>query len=416
MDGHNRCGALPTTHRCRTYIGMAVALKTSQAVAELLRSKRHELGLTLREVEKRSAEAGELIPFPTLARVEQGKVDPGVRRLHILLRLYQVPPPLVSDLVELEDFAGKLPKSQDAKKLYEEGVALWKSGETSKGIAYFMALRKVLKDSPADRAFRQKAFVTFAVMAGALGKYHLSLELLGKLFVEPPQPDLLVSALVQAGHCWIGLGAGEVALAFLERAEKHVKPEGHGERAWVLHLRATTLSTMGQTEEAGVSLGRAIAAYRKAADPYGESRALAVRGRILAKQGDAKGALHAHREARAHAEKHGFTRLKSLRTIDESHALLLLGESEKSLALLRSALGEAITDGDRIAEFYAHHGLWKAYLALEQHDQAAFELGAARHYLRLVDETSDETEEVRSAEVARQSTRRAAPKGRRARR
>lgn len=395
---------------------MAVALKTSQAVAELLRAKRHELGLTLRQVEKRTAEAGELIPFPTLARVEQGKVDPGVRRLHILLKLYQVPLPLVSDLVELEDFAGKLPKSQDPKKLYEEGVTLWKAGDTSKGISYFLALQKVLKDTPADRAFKQKAMVTFAIMAGGLGKYHLSLELLGKFFVDTPQPELLVSALVQAGHCWIGLGAGEVALAYLERAEKHLKPDGHGERAWVWHLRATTLTTMGQTEEAGAALTRAIAAYRKASDAYGESRALGVRGRILAKQGDARGALHAHREARVHAERHRFTRLKSLRTIDESHAMLLLGESEKGLSLLRTALGEAVTEGDRLAEFYAHHGLWKAYLALDQREQAAFELAAARHYLRFVDEASEEAEEVRAAHDARQTTRRVSVKGGRSRR
>jgi len=381
-----------------------VALKPSRAVSELLRTRRQELGLTLREVEKKTAEAGELIPFPSLARVEQGRADPGVRRLHLLLRLYQVPPQLVSDMVEIEDLAGTLPRTQDAKRLYDEGLSHWKRGELGKGIAHLIALQKLLRDKPRERLFRQKATISLAIMASSLGKHHLSLDLLGKLLREPPEESLLTSVLVQAGGCWNRLGSGEAALAFLERAEKHLKPGSHQERAWVFHEKASTFTALGRFKEAAETLERALAAYRKAEEPYGESRALAVRARILLQQGDTRAALHATRQARRHAERQGFTRLGILRRIDEAHAHLLLGDAAESISLLRGALAEAVTDGDRHGEFHAHHGLWKAHTALGQKDQAAFELGSARHYVRFVDDASDEAREVREAPQVRSAT------------
>ncbi len=238
-----------------------VALKPSRAVAELLRTKRQELGLTLREVEKKTAEAGELIPFPSLARVEQGRADPGVKRLHLLLRLYQVPSQLVSDVVELEDLAGILPTSRDAKRLYDEGLRHWKRGEQGRGIAHLIALQRLLKDNPKERLFRQETTVSLAIMAGSLGNYHLSLDLIGKLLREPPEESLLASVLVQAAVCWHRLGSGEAALAFLERAEKHLEPHAHKERAWVFHEKASTLTTLGRYAEAAETLKRVIAAH-----------------------------------------------------------------------------------------------------------------------------------------------------------
>lgn len=81
---------------------MRKALKVSQAVADMLRVKREYLGLSLRDVERITAEAGERIPFPSLARIEQGVTDPGVTRLHILLVLYDVPAHAVWRRIERE--------------------------------------------------------------------------------------------------------------------------------------------------------------------------------------------------------------------------------------------------------------------------------------------------------------------------
>lgn len=376
-----------------------VALKASKAVAQLLRARREELGFSLREVEKRARDEGEVIPFPTLARVEQGKVDPGVRRLHVLLKLYQVPVQLVSDIVELETFAGELPTSRDSKKLLEDGVRYWKAGELRKGTAHIIALQRLVAVDPKDRVLRQKAMVTFAIMASALGKYHLSLDLVSKLLREPPDDSLLVSVLVQAGVAWHRVGAGEAALAFLDRAQKHLKPDSHRERAWVLHEMAATLATLGRNDEATVALQKAIPAYRQAGDLFGEGNALGVRARVLFQQGAGPAALVAVQKAREHAEKHGFSRMRILRRIDEGNVRLSSGDAERGVASLRSALSEAVAEGDRHAEFHAHHGLWKAYTRLNQPDQARFELAAARHYVRFLDEASDEAAEVRSADV-----------------
>lgn len=401
---------------CRIPVAMPhVALKPSRAVAELLRTKRKERGWSLREIEKKTAEAGELIPFPSLSKLEQGQLEPGVRRLHVLLKIYEVPYQLVSDLVELEGIAGELPKGQEPKALYEEGLRLWKSGDSRKAIAYLIALQKLLKDKPQDRLLRQKAMVSFAIMAGSVGKYYLAFEIIGKLLREPPEPSLLVSVLVQAGVCWHRLGSCEAALAFLDRAERHLPSHAHQERAWVLHEKASTFATFGCFQEAADALRPAITAYRKAGDSYGEGAALAVQARIHLKQGDGQAALTATRQARSHAERHRFTRLKILRRIDEGLAVLMLGNMDQSVSVLRAALAEALTEGDRHAEFHAHHGLWKAYTALGQGDQATFELGAAVHYVRFVDEASEEAREVRAvARNLEQRQGRAAVRRRRA--
>jgi hypothetical protein len=46
-------------------------------------------------------------------------------------------------------------------------------------------------------------------------------------------------------------------------------------------------------------------------------------------------------------------------------------------------------------EFYAHHGLWKAYDALGDRERADLEFQAARYYVRFIDEISAEADEVR---------------------
>ncbi len=69
-------------------------------LGELLRLTRRKLGLTLREVCRRLAERGEQVPPSTLSRIEQGKLEPNVRRLFLLLELYDVPAFVASELVK----------------------------------------------------------------------------------------------------------------------------------------------------------------------------------------------------------------------------------------------------------------------------------------------------------------------------
>src|SRR5262249_27230645 len=111
-----------------------LALHPSRAIAELLRTRRQEFGLTLRDVQQRSAAAGVPIPFTTLAKVEQGKVDPGLKRLYRLLNLYHLPLQMVGDLLELEETSNALPRERDPEVLYREGVRHWKAGDVRKAL------------------------------------------------------------------------------------------------------------------------------------------------------------------------------------------------------------------------------------------------------------------------------------------
>jgi transcriptional regulator with XRE-family HTH domain len=68
-------------------------------LGEFLRHRRLERHLTLRQVCDLMDERGERVPPSTLSRVEQGKLDPSVRRLFLLLDLYAIPLADVSALV-----------------------------------------------------------------------------------------------------------------------------------------------------------------------------------------------------------------------------------------------------------------------------------------------------------------------------
>ena len=76
-----------------------VASKRLHGLGKLLKNSRSVRRLTLRQVSIRLAEQGEELPPCTLSRIEHGKLDPSVRRLFLLLDLYQVPASVVSYMV-----------------------------------------------------------------------------------------------------------------------------------------------------------------------------------------------------------------------------------------------------------------------------------------------------------------------------
>src|SRR5262245_30425876 len=94
-----------------------VAIRPSRDLANLFRQRRKELNLTLREVEGRTQEFGKLIPFSTLGKVEQGRVEPGVVRFKQLLDVYDIPQGVALDLVALEAQRAELPKRADPQEL-----------------------------------------------------------------------------------------------------------------------------------------------------------------------------------------------------------------------------------------------------------------------------------------------------------
>jgi transcriptional regulator with XRE-family HTH domain len=373
-----------------------VSLVPSRALADLLRQRRLELGLTLRQVQQETEALGRPIPFTTLARVEQGRVDPGVKRLHFLLRLYHLPVELAADLLDLEEFAGQVPKDAPSATLYEEGVKAWKEGDLRRALSNLFALRANLPADPDVRVERQRSLLAFAIAAGSLGRHRLSLQIVSDLLLETPDRSLIVSVLLQAAICWHWLGSDEAALGFLARAETHVRESDHQQLAWLHHARASALLAMGALDQAEASLNCALQEYGTAKDDYGASRALAVGVKFRFAQNDPQRALEAARAAREHATARGYKRLAILRKIDEGHAQVLLHDEQGGLAALQEALSASVAEQDAIAQFYSHYYLWKAHAGMSNGARAALELQAAQYYVRFVDEATPEVMEVRT--------------------
>ena len=373
----------------------SLPVRPSVAVGRLLREKRKELRLTLREVSERIAEKGERLPTSTLARIEQGKLDPGVRRLHLLLRLYQVPQHLVGDLVELESLAIQPPVGKDLETLHQEGVKHWKSGNVAQGLAYVFAVREHVPADEASRLLRQKATLTFANAARDLGKFQLAKHIVEDLLCEPPHPSIAGRVLVLASAIWRGLGSSEVALALVRQAATHVRPEDDQEAAWVLHQEAGVLLEDGRPEEAHEALKRALSKYRAFGDTYGETRGLILRGKVFEARGDGKKALETLRHALRLSASHGHAALGTACAIELGRLLVASGREEEGLTALRKGLGEAVVQEDRSGQFYAHYNLWKAHEHLGDSDRARFEIEAARYFVRFTDQASPEANEIR---------------------
>jgi tetratricopeptide (TPR) repeat protein len=376
-----------------------MALRTSMGVAKLLRSRRKELRLTLREVCERISSKGEQMPPSTLARIEQGKLDPGIRRLHLLLDLYQIPPHLVADLIEMEALAAEPPVESDLQALFERGLEFWKQGNIQQGLAYLFALRERVPEDQESRLVRQRACHAFANAALNVGKVRLARQIVDDLLCEPPDPAILVRVLVLASLLWRGLGSTDAALAFIEQAERHIGKGDDQDDAWVLHQKAKILVECGAIGEAEAYLKRALAAYRRIDDPYGESRALALQVTILEAKGEMSQAVECAVRIIEAAVRQNHTRIEAVMRLELGGLLVASGNPEQGLAELNRGLGISAIHGDQPAQFVAHYKLWKTYEKLGDPQRAKFEREAAMYFVRFTDEHSAESDEVR--ELAR---------------
>ncbi len=364
------------------------AVRTSPAVGRFLREKRRQLRLSVRAVSSELAERGQRLPESTLVRIEQGKLDPGVWRLHQLLRLYDVPPHLVADLIEMEELAVAEPLEGDLETLYREGVECWKRGDIPRGLAHLFAVRERVPADAESRLLRQRATLAFAIYARSLGKLRLARQVVDDLLCEPPDRSIVVNVLVLASTVWGALRATDAALAFVEHAATLLPPSDPKLAAWVAHQKARLLVSTGRFVEAEPALLKARASYRAAGDAYGEVKVLLSTTVTREAQG-------AYEEAIRLAETHELVRLALLGRIELGRVLTKKGPVADGLETLRQALGQAIHLGDRNAEFAARYGLWKAHLELGDQDRARFELQAASYCVRFVDEASAEADEIR---------------------
>ena len=372
----------------------SVGVRPSAAVSAMLRRKRNEMGLTLREVSSRMEKQGESLPPSTLARIETGKLDPGVRRLHLLLRLYDVAPHLVADLVELESLAIEKPPQGDLETLYRNGIDHWKKGNIPQGIAHLLAVREHIADDPDSKLLRQKASLSFAITARNLGKFRLAKQIVEDLLCEPPDPSLTVRVFVVAASTWRGLGAVDAAVAFVQYAAERLRMSDPRERAWVQHQAAKILLDAGRPEDARRALELALDHYRDLRDTYGETGASLLRVRLLENAGHIDAAIEAVQQVVDLAREHGHERLVMAARLRHGELIVASGEPETGLEVLRECLGLSILHGDRNSEFHAHYHLWKAYEAIGDRDRAGLELRTAKHRVQHIDEITPEASEV----------------------
>jgi tetratricopeptide (TPR) repeat protein len=373
------------------------SVKPSVEVSRLLRERRLGLNLSLAEVSRRLAASGSPIPHSTLVRIEQGKLDPGVRRLHQLLRLYDIPPNLVADFVDLETMASGEAISGDDETLYEKAIALWRSGELKRGLAHFFELRRRLAATPGTEARRHQATLGFAVAARDLGKFRLAKSLIDDMLLDAPAGDTMTKAFVLLASVWYGLGSIEVARAFIREAGALAAESGPELAALVAHQDAKLLLKLGRAAEAAAALDSAVSHYRALGDVYGEARAAVLRVRIVEACGGTSKARAAAEALITFAESHGHAKIALTGRLELGRLLIAAGELDRGLPLLRGALGTAVLLEDRNARLLAHHHLWRAYAATGDRSRAEVELDSARSLARFVDDASDEADDVRAS-------------------
>jgi transcriptional regulator with XRE-family HTH domain len=379
----------------------------SHAVGRFLKAQRQRMGYTLREVEHLSQQAGKLIPFSTLARIEQGKLDPGLRRLQQLLAVYHVPIQAAGDLLDLEEYAGDLPKEKDPKKLYKIGKEAWDRRDVREGVAAFLAIQLLGPD--VDALTRQKAVLGLSTAAANLGKFQFAKHIVDGLLLEPPDESLVTMALLQAARCWQWLGSYEVALALTERARARLTRASPAyDRAFVHHQIASVFTGMKRYDEAEQELDVALQAYRQAKDEAGFARGLASRIRIGFDRGKPGDALLAAQAARLYAQRHGIDRLRLLFSIEEARAYLAVGNVRACLSRLGEVLADSADLDDAFIRFYLHYYFWRAHETLGDDARAKVELDAAARHVESVDEVTPETTHMRAL-ISRQ----ARPKGKR---
>ena len=190
-------------------------------------------------------------------------------------------------------------------------------------------------------------------------------------------------------------GVQRKILAFLRQAAEHVGPEEHQKQAWVLHQRAKLLLEGGSVDKAWRILSQVLKLYRQTKDTYGEGRALLLRAEALDARGKHERAVSCLTQLLSLAERHGHRRLVAHSHLELGRQLVKKGSLSEGLTALRTALSESVMLEDRNAEFLAHYWLFKAHESLGDHDRARFELEAAKHFVRYIDDSFREADEIR---------------------
>jgi transcriptional regulator with XRE-family HTH domain len=389
----------------------SAALRPSTKVGALLRSRRKELKLTLREVSEKMEETGERLPVSTLVRIEQGKLEPGTRRLHLLLGLYDLPAHLVSDLVELEQLAVEEPEGKSIEQLLEDGVAHWRRGELGEGMAHLLAIRIQKPADKKSRLMKQKACIHFAAAARDVGKVKLAKQLLDELLLEPVDPSLMATALIQASVVWNALGSVEMGMAAVRQATCHVEKDNFALRASIKHQEAKLLLRQNNPAAGLEAMDQAVRLYRKVGNIQGVAKVMIIKSEAQAALGDLDAGMRTARKVMRLGEEHDLGAVGTSARMEYGQLLVRSGAVESGIAELREVLAEAVRLECKMTQFHTHYHLWKAYDESGDQERAKFEFQSAKYFIEFIDATTEQAQEIRSilAEQAQPKRRRGRP-------
>ncbi len=373
-----------------------LAIPVSGSVAGLLKVRRKQLGLTLEEVSRQSATEGEPIPVPTLVRIEAGKTDPGLRRLMLLLRTYDLDPQVVADLVEREQLPRFPTRVRDLEKALHRGVEYGKAGDYRRAMAHFAAILDSAAATGPAALVRQKAMLSYAIAARGLGRLTSAQRFVDDLLCAPPHRSLLVSTLLVGASLWHLRGGSEVAIAYLRHAETCIDDDNRNEWPWVRHELARALLRGGRAEEALRAVDESLAAYAAAGNTDDRCRASALRAGVLERLGRCDEALALAREVAARAEELALPPTVSFVRTLEGRLLVDGGQTRPALVPLTAAVAAAVGAGLRDNEFFARYELWRAWSALGEAERAALELETVKYLVGFVEEKAPQVDEIRA--------------------
>jgi tetratricopeptide (TPR) repeat protein len=377
--------------------------ETRKSLGAYLQRGRDGAGLSPGDVEIRSGELGTPISRNALDAMEQDERVPLISELRVLTDIYRID---FTEALETFDLWTSRPGAavawsmRDLDTLLQLAVGLWKIGKLRDALALFSLLRKRTEHLETGHPDRQKFLLAFATAVGSIGQHRLALEIAEDLLGERPRAPLAAAILCLAGVCWYRLGSPEPALEYLTRAEASAGNDTRL-RANILHAKANTLVLSGRYRQAGEMIGQARKLYRSVYDGYHDCKCFGTKFAALAGLGEWSAALQTARDGRDRAAEQGYDRLVAMRLQQEGKALVALERPTEAIPVLREALEQTVSAGDRDTEFYCHFYLWRAYRALESEEGRRSErersaLQAAMECHRHVEERSPEAEEIRS--------------------
>ncbi|ANM30649.1 hypothetical protein ABI59_15300 [Acidobacteria bacterium Mor1] len=378
------------------------ALRPSKNLGWLLRALRKARGWTLREVSERVAARGEPLPQSTLVQIEQGKLEPGVRRFQMLMRLFDASPEIAAHLVDCEVRGVLLPESSEVIGMGFEAACeqvndTWKAGEFYPGFATYMVMRHTSVWDEAPQLQAQRMTLQLATAARNAGFLDLARFTFEQVMRDDLHPDLTWRALVLGSMIWRALASPEIALALVERASNHLKPDDHTGFSVVLHQEAVMLLELGEARRATARLKHALRHYEETGNERGRALASILLARALLGQRKFSKAREAAAAAveLAAALDNEHTRLSAEVRLGE--VLVESGKPLDALPHLLEALSGATRLEDESLQFDAHYQLWRAYDGAGQPAKALRSLEKAQFHAEFGEVQSRAVDEVRAA-------------------